>query len=322
MNRNRTLVTGAITAMCGLSAVPVAEAGFPGTNGRIAFTSNLAGGLSEIYSMKPNGTNLRRLTRNKVGDFDAVYSASGRKIAFVRGVRAKSEIWTMNADGSRKRRLTRNTGEDGSPAWSPDGRRIVFRSTRVTAPETAPNLDVWVMNADGSGQTRLTSAPASDDDPVFSPDGTRIAFHSYRDRQAEIYLMNADGTDQRPLTATPADDVDADWSPTSRRIVFSSYRDGNGEIYIMNADGSNQRRVTRTPRANEALPVFSPSGGSIAFQRRLLTASGRIKRADDVFVMRTSGRRLRRLTRSRDVDGRPDWQPGPPRPRYVRRRGG
>ena len=35
--------------------------------------------------MKPNGEKLKRLTRNKVGDADAVYSPSGRKIAFIRG---------------------------------------------------------------------------------------------------------------------------------------------------------------------------------------------------------------------------------------------
>ena len=99
-----------MAVMCGLGAAPIAEAGFPGTNGRIAFTSNLAGGLSEVFAIKPNGTNRRRLTRNQVADFDAVYSASGRKIAFVRGVRTRSEIWTMNADGSGKRRLTRHAG--------------------------------------------------------------------------------------------------------------------------------------------------------------------------------------------------------------------
>ena len=76
----------------------------------------------------------------------------------------------------------------------------------------------------------------------------------------------------------------------------------------MNADGTGEKRVTRTSRANEALPVFSPDGSRIAFQRRLISASGDITRADDVFVMRSGGKGVKRLTRSRDYDGRPDWQ--------------
>jgi Tol biopolymer transport system component len=309
-HRRKTLLGATLAAIAAaLTWVPASEAAFPGESGRILFTSNFAGGLSELYTMRPNGTKRVRLTRNKVGDSDASYSASGRKIVFVRGVRGRSEIWTMNANGSRKRRLTFNNVPDVSPAWSPDGRRIVFRSTHVNPPETEPNHDVWVMNADGSGQTRLTTARENDDDPVFSPDGTKIAFRAYRGGEPDIYVMNADGTGERQLTEHPAADVDPDWSPSGRRIAFASFRHGNADIFVMNADGSRERRLTRTARASEMLPAFSPSGASIAFQQRLINMSGGIRRADDVWVMRTSGKRMRRLTRSRDYDGRPDWQP-------------
>jgi Tol biopolymer transport system component len=308
--RPRAVLTmGALAMAVGLSAVPAAHAAFPGSNGRILFTSNLAGGLSELYTVKPDGSKRKRLTRNNAGDGEGAYSPSGNKIAFVRGVRRGAEIWTMNANGTGKRRVTHNTFADASPAWSPDGRRLVFRSTRQIAPDVEPNSDIWVINTDGTGETRLTSAPSQgDDDPVFSPDGTRIAYRSLRGDQSDIYVMNADGTNQIALTTDPANDFDVDWAPSGLRLVFVSDRNRNNEIYLMNADGSGQKRLTRTPRAGEAVPVFSPSGTRIAFARRLLSASGDITRADDVFVMRSSGKRTKRLTFSRDADGRPDWQ--------------
>jgi Tol biopolymer transport system component len=310
MRPRAALMMAALGLAVALSVAPAANAAFPGSNGRILFTSNLAGGLSEIFSMKPNGEKLKRLTRNKVGDADAVYSPSGRKIAFIRGEKRQAELWTMNANGSGKRRLTNNSFADASPAWSPDGQRVVFRSSRIIAPDVEPNLDIWVINADGTGETRLTSAASfGDDDPVFSPDGTKIAYHSLRGVQSDIFVMNADGTNSVALAPSPSDEFDVDWSPSGTKLVFASDRNRNTEIYAMNADGTGLKRLTKTSRANEALPVFSPDGARIAFQRRLISASGAITRADDVFVMRSGGKGVKRLTRSRDYDGRPDWQP-------------
>ncbi len=145
-----------------LSAVPAAHAAFPGSNGRILFTSNLAGGLSELFTVKPDGSKLVSASPGtRSGDGEGAYSPSGSKIAFIRGVRRGAEIWTMNANGTGKRRVTNNTFADASPAWSPDGRRLVFRSARMIAPDVEPNSDIWVINADGTGETRLTSAPSA-----------------------------------------------------------------------------------------------------------------------------------------------------------------
>ena len=59
------LMMSGLALAVALSAAPAANAAFPGSNGRILFTSNLAGGLSELYTMKANGKKLKRLTRNK-----------------------------------------------------------------------------------------------------------------------------------------------------------------------------------------------------------------------------------------------------------------
>ena len=260
--------------------------------------------------MKANGKKLKRLTRNKAADGDAVYSPSGRKIAFIRGEKRAAELWTMNANGSGKRRLTNNSFADASPAWSPDGRRIVFRSSRVIAPDVEPNLDIWVINADGTGETRLTSA------------GTRrrrrsgLLSRRHQDRVSlvarySVRHLRHERRRHEPVAGGPKHDGRV------RRGLVTERREarvrdptaaGNSEIYVMNADGTGEKRVTRTSRANEALPVFSPDGSRIAFQRRLISASGAITRADDVFVMRSGGKGVKRLTRSRDYDGRPDWQ--------------
>jgi Tol biopolymer transport system component len=58
-----------------------------------------------------------------------------------------------------------------------------------------------------------------------------------------------------------------DPSDLDNEIAFYSTRDGKWEIYTMNADGSDVRRLTHHI-SRDALPSWSPDGGSIAFQSR------------------------------------------------------
>jgi WD40-like Beta Propeller Repeat len=74
-------------------------------------------GDSEIFVMKPDGTNVRQITFNTVDDYSPIVSPDLTKIAFVSERVQQSnpegdpEIYLMNADGSGQRNLT-NTAVD------------------------------------------------------------------------------------------------------------------------------------------------------------------------------------------------------------------
>ena len=126
---------------------------------KIAFTS-ARDGYNAIYVMNADGSEQRRLTRNKWADGFPAWSPDGHRIAFTSTRDGNAEIYVMSADGSDQRRLTRNPADDGvgylgwsSSAWSPDGREIAFASQRDG------NDEIYVMNADGSGVRRLTNDP-------------------------------------------------------------------------------------------------------------------------------------------------------------------
>jgi Tol biopolymer transport system component len=102
---------------------------FPAWSSRneIAFVRKNRRGLNDIYTIRPDGTGLRRLTYQR-GE-QAEWSPDGKSLAFTRVFRHPEgrfvyEIAVISRRGGPVRRLTHRGGQ--FPAWSPDGRKIAF----------------------------------------------------------------------------------------------------------------------------------------------------------------------------------------------------
>jgi TolB protein len=110
---------------------------------------------TEIFTVKPDGSDLTRLTRDPSYDHSAAWSPDGAKIAFVSDRDSNAyEIYTMNADGTDVTRLTLNNLPDSQPAWSPDGTKIAFSAAGVYP--DPPGYQIYTMNPDGSDRTAIT----------------------------------------------------------------------------------------------------------------------------------------------------------------------
>lgn len=136
---------------------------------RIAFTSGRDGD-AEIYTMKPDGSDVKQLTHNDYADATPAWSPDGTKIAYASSPGEYADIYTMNADGTGKTQVTDAPETDEFPSWSPDGSEIVFETLR----EEGYVSELYKKNADGSGSaTKLTadtdlSPYGSDSDPFWS----------------------------------------------------------------------------------------------------------------------------------------------------------
>jgi Tol biopolymer transport system component len=296
---------------------------------RIAFESS-RDGVSHIYLMDPDGSNIERLTEGPDRDSDAAWSPGGQRIAFTRIVGLNVDIYVVDADGANLQRLTEHPGYDREPTWSPDGSHIAFSSDRDG------NYNIYIMDADGSNLTPLTDHPLTDDNPDWSPDGCRIAFVSDRDHSPEshIYVVNVDGSNLTQLTDGSSLDYGPKWSPDGRKIAFWSSplsgSEGGPDIYVMEQDGSNRVRLTTGPCEDTGLvshpgltrnafwslastgqqggkdvpvmpltsgpcygayPVWSPDGTQILFAMGRDDPSG-----SDIFVMDADGSNVIQLT--------------------------
>ena len=195
----------------------------------------------DIYTAKPDGSDLRRLTNYGVYTAEAVVSPDGKRIVFTSLKEGDLEIYTMNIDGSDVRRLTTTPGYDGGPWWSPDGTKIVYRAWHPVDSALAvdrallaqrlvrPNrMELWVMNADGSGQHQITQLGGANFGPSWTPDGKRIIFSSNykqpRTGNFDLFLVSLDGTGLEQLTSHATFDGFPMFSPDGRSIVWASNR--------------------------------------------------------------------------------------------------
>jgi TolB protein len=252
---------------------------------RLVFESNRSGNW-DIYTMKPDGTDLVRLTTDPASDVGPIWSPDGKRIVFGSGRDGGDpEIYVMNADGSGQQRLTRQPGDDSHPHWSPDGARIVFNSARTTADLSAEwtkqHHEIFTMAADGSDVRQITRFRTVSTYPQFSPDGKKIAFRRRLDepafewdlsaspRNSEVFVMNADGSNPVNVSKSAAYDGWPAWSPDGATIVFSSNRAGPaniGQLYAVDPDGANLRKLTDGP-GSFVQPSWSRDGKRIyAFQ--------------------------------------------------------
>jgi len=279
-----------------------AEAYFSFDGTQLIFQSKRDGaGCDQIYTMKTDGSDVRRVSTGSGRTTCSFFYPDGRHILyasthaggaacppnpdFSRGyvwpIYNTYDIYRANPDGSDLQPLTATPGYDAEATIRADG-RIVFTSVRDG------DMEIYSMNGDGTDVKRLTHRPGPDGGPFFSKDGSLIVFRGHeltpgpemddyrallkeglwRPTQLEIFVMNADGSNVRQVTNNGKANFAPYFHPDGRRIIFASNMDDpqqrNFDIYLINIDGTGLERVTYN-QTFDGFPMFSPDGTKLVF---------------------------------------------------------
>jgi TolB protein len=217
---------------------------------------------SEIFIMRPDGSNRQRITSQRIMASLPTWSPDGEWIAFVKD----HSLYKVRPDGKDIQQILDNSSEsafdfsDTSPAWSPDGEWIAFVSNRVRVDE----WDIYRVGADGGDLQRLTEGRNAYRSLAWSPEGDWIVFSANSLDHEGIYIIRPDGSEERALMDTSVRATDPSWSPDGGEIVFAIDNGRAINLYILSVDDGEIRRLTDEPSA-DSFPKWSPDGESVFF---------------------------------------------------------
>lgn len=225
----------------------------------IVFMSDRAKGDWELYSMRLDGTDLRRLTHHEGWDGYAAVSPNGTSIVFDRGDEEGDRLTWMDLKTGETRVLARSEGEHlGGGHWAQGADRVFFQWERHGG------RDVYAISVKGGEPQRITDSPDDEFDFAISPDGKSLVVVMKRGDASVLEIVElADGR-RTPLVRSIGAVYGPDWSPDGRFVAYNSDEDGDQEIYIVDRAGHGAVQITDNDVADH-LPVWSPDGGRLIY---------------------------------------------------------
>jgi len=189
------------------------------------------GGLSDLFVVNVDGSNLHRLTNDKYADLEPSWSPDGKTIAFATDRGTVTDFTTLK-----------------------------FGNLRIAL----LHLD------DGSIEVLRHMDQGKNINPAWAPDGRSLAFVSDRNGISNIYLYDFSDTNIYQLTDvfTGVSGITAlspclSWAHEADRLAFAYYEDGEYNVYAVD----NPRSLKRQPYQG---PAVSPVTSLLAAQRRAI----------------------------------------------------
>ena len=210
------------------------------------------GNKNQLYLMRPDGGEARKLTDTKDGVANYAFSKDDRWIVYRSGRDSDAQLYRLPVDGITEadaEQITEQAAGVQRWQWAPDSRRIYFVTPDTVDADAearrekgftvdiknmeTPLASLWAVDPESEEATRLTN------DPTITLSGFTISDDSrwvgFTGNSAERYERNI----------------------TEQRI--------NADLYLLEVASGHIERLTDNDEVSEQGPSFSPDGRWIAF---------------------------------------------------------
>ena len=281
-----------------------------------------SGYISEICTMKPDGSEIQVIAHYEKGDdyysegYDAARWSQDKTMLVIEGgpgsTKEYNALWLMDNEGNLLKKIAWN-GHD--PYWTSNGQFIIHTRRRGYFSES---WDIYRLSISSLKEDTLLFAETG---PPGSNSGNRyrlfgiwpknesclILSESYTyqdslgrqtDDDTEIIIFNYLTKNKEYLTDNNLEDAWPKVSPDGRYIAFlrknpQTYRYTNN-IYVMNIDGDSINQLTTGTKDVYLHLIWSPDGENLAFDRA--DQSEHYNPYGDVFILDVSTGEVSQLT--------------------------
>jgi Tol biopolymer transport system component len=183
---------------------------------------------AELYTSKVDGTDVKRLTSNRVYDAEVSVSPDGKWILFTRQTDGKLDLWKMDASGRGEQPITHTEEwQEGGAFYLPDSRTILYRAwKRSDQGQRGMPMTLFTIRDDGTETRAVTTDPGVNWSPHPAPDGRHFVFvKMLPPRNFEVFLGDLETKAERRLTFFESFDGFPALSPDGKTLAFASSRD-------------------------------------------------------------------------------------------------
>ena len=274
----------------------------------------------EIFTMKPDGSDVRCLTCNKPGlgnghkgqpywypsgdyivftaeNTDYLRWKDGDDLTVVPGICGRNnDVWIMTADGERFWRIT-NVPESGGiirASFSPDGTMLYWNEEYSIDEHGQPSQ--WSVQRNPLGEKwglwriRIADIDLASGEPVMTNHRTVDINKLYSNKV--LIEGQGIGPDNHLIFAAADTSETAgccQWGwPGEEVFGYTHWSD----IYTTDLNGNNLKRLTNTPYLHTENPEFSPDGKRIIFSETRWC----VGKSGDIYLMNSDGSNRMRLT--------------------------
>jgi Tol biopolymer transport system component/DNA-binding winged helix-turn-helix (wHTH) protein len=234
----------------------------------LTFVSSDNQGRYTIWTMKPDGSEQRRLVESDSEITTARWDRRGDAVYYLRRLTQTFSLFKIPFAGKAEDRtpiaIMAGLESDRFFALSADRRRLVY----ARAPYYS---NLWLVTAStdrsGTSETReLTHGTSLVERPSVSPDGTSVVFNVGHESSTNLHTMPIAGGPSTQLGSLDSLSVGGVWSGDGKQIAFASTKGGQPRVWLVDAGGGAPRAVSSTNMSDTFNLTWSP-GSRVLYQQ-------------------------------------------------------
>lgn len=273
-----------------------------------------------IYVVRPDGKDLRRLTRKDGFAGSPSWSSDGARVLYyetdevgaylAKSAGSRTEIVSIDVTTGERKQYTASNETKLSPQWLSGGRiSYIIRASDDTA-----GLKIW--RPDRRVDT-VASGPVRN--PSWAPEGKRVVYQRMSQLGSTEHLIptSSRNADFELFLSEPF----PAFSPEGTQLLYSQYQMAKSpatglettsardtSIEIMNSDGTDKRTLFHREGFSAYSGVWSPAGNEIALSvGRYFRAAG--SPPGQIGLIKRDGSNFRIIVDDDKNNGFPSWSP-------------